>query len=161
MRQVRLLRVVSIFFLAAVYPAASASGKPLSAGSRRGGAAWRQDRSFNLPPGVPILVDSSEAGPIAVAVQDLQRDLEKVLGVASPVVTSESAIAGRPAIVVTCAGAATVKYRDATLAGFESHELRAKGTSREPRIVLEGVDTRGTIYAIYEFSDDYLKVPPL
>jgi hypothetical protein len=116
---------------------------------------------FVLPPGVQILVDTSEAGPVHLAIQDLQRDLEKVLGGKSEIVTSSSAIAGRPAIVVACQGATTSSYRDQSLKNAESHELRAEGNTSVPRMILQGVDTRGTIYAIYEFSKQFLKVPPL
>jgi hypothetical protein len=113
---------------------------------------------YTLPPGVPIIVDGAEAGPIYVAIADLQRDLQKVLGRNSPVVNTNPL---GPGIVVTCNGAATATYRDSTLTGYESQLLTAQGTPSAPRIVLQGADTRGTIYAIYEFSNDYLNVPPL
>jgi len=160
MRQFLVSAIFLIFFAVACAGVSGSSGN-----SGQAAAApqppTKHAGTFNLPPGVSILVDSSEAGPIQVAVQDLQRDLRKVLGVASRVVSDASAIAGRPAIVVTCMGPATAIYRDPALTGVETHELKAEGTSATPRIVLSGADTRGTIYAIYEFSDDYLKVPPL
>ena len=106
-------------------------------------------------------MDTSEAGPVHLAIQDLQRDLEKVLGRKSEIVTSTSAIAGRPAIVVACQGATTSSYRDRSLKNAEAHELRAEGNASAPRMILQGADTRGTIYAIYEFSRQFLKVPPL
>jgi hypothetical protein len=154
------------FAIALILPTEAHLGASASGGNSSWAAAAPQARAkqadtFNLPPGVPILVDSTEAGPIQAAVQDLQRDLQKVLGVASPVVNSNSAIAGRAAIVVTCTGPSTTIYRDPTLMGLESHVLKAEGNSAAPRIVLQGADTRGTIYAIYEFSNDYLNVPPL
>jgi hypothetical protein len=160
MRRTGLFAFILIISTSAGRPGGASSGR-LTAGDGQARVASRPEPRFHLPPGVPILLDPSEAGPVQVAVQDLQRDLEKVLGADSPVVTSDSSVAGRPAIVVTCVGPATAKYRDATLRAWESHELRAEGTSREPRFVLEGADTRGTIYAIYEFSADYLNVPPL
>jgi hypothetical protein len=113
---------------------------------------------FTLPPGVPIFVDAAEPGPISVAIADLQRDLQKVLGVPSPIVTSQPA---GPAIIVTCQGAATAEWRDGSLTGRESHLLTARGSSSAPRIVLQGADVRGTLYAIYEFSDRFLNIPPL
>lgn len=115
--------------------------------------------NYSLPPGVPIFVDGSEAGPIVLAIADLQRDLQKVLGAPSPIVNVEPS--SGPAIVVTCKGAGTSVYRDGSLTSLESHELTAQGTADTPRIVLQGADTRGTIYAIYEFSDRFLNVPPL
>jgi hypothetical protein len=111
------------------------------------------------PPSSPV--GAATPGPIQVTIQDLQRDLQRVLGTRSAVVNTASVIAGKPAIVVTCTGAVTPNYRDPSLTSVESHELRAKGSSSAPRMVLEGADARGTIYAIYEFSNDYLNVPPL
>jgi hypothetical protein len=113
---------------------------------------------YSVPPGVPIFVDAAEPGPINLAIQDLQRDLQKVLGVPSPVVNSDP---GGPAIVVTFHGAATTAWRDSSLLATESHQLKVQGSSAAPRIVLQGADVRGTLYAIYEFSDRYLNVPPL
>jgi Glycosyl hydrolase family 115 len=160
MRGIRFLAILLIF-PAAASAHVSASGNNSGRALAPRQAASRQAHTFYLPPGVSILVDSSESGPIQVAVQDLQRDLKKVLGLASPVVHSDSAIAGRAAIVVACAGPATAKYRDSKLTGPESYGLKAKGPSAEPRVVLQGADTLGTIYAIYEFSNEYLDVPPL
>jgi len=158
----RRMLVLVIFLIFPAVACAGASGPDRS--SRRTAAAPhlpKHSDTFNLPPRVPILVDSSEAGPIQVAIRDLQRDLQTVLGAASPVVNDASAVDGRPAIVVTCIGPATAMYRDPALTGVEAHELKAEGTSAAPRIVLSGADARGTIYAIYEFSNDYLGVPPL
>ncbi|MGP8155824.1 MAG: glycosyl hydrolase 115 family protein [Candidatus Acidiferrales bacterium] len=132
-----------------------------SVASNQASATTSSGSTFNLPPGVLILVDSSEAGPIQVAIGNLQRDLKNVLGVNSTVVNSASQIFGQPAIVVTCKGAATAAYRDPMLTGVESQELIAEGTSSAPVMVLQGADTRGTIFAIYEFSNDYLNIPPL
>ncbi|HSU52789.1 MAG TPA: glycosyl hydrolase 115 family protein [Candidatus Dormibacteraeota bacterium] len=114
--------------------------------------------SYMLPPGVPIFFDGSEAPAIKLAIQDLQRDLRKVLGAPSPVVNSEPA---GPAIIVTCQGPATAAWRDSSLTGLESHILSAAGPASAPRIVLQGADVRGTLYALYEFSDRLLNIPPL
>jgi hypothetical protein len=122
-------------------------------------ALAQSQANYRLAPGVPIFVDDSEAGPIGLAIADLQRDLQKVLGAPSPVV--HTAPQSGSAIVVTCKGAATAAYRDATLTGVESHEVRAQGNAAAHWIVLQGADTRGTIYAIYQFSDFCLNVPPL
>jgi hypothetical protein len=156
----RLAFVVFLILLAVTYVAPSGADRS-SSRAAAASLAIKHSETFTLPPRVPILVDSSEAGPIFVAIQDLQRDLQTVLGAASPVVNDPSAVAGRPAIVVTCTGPATAMYRDPAVTGTETHELKAVGASAAPRIVLSGADTRGTIYAIYEFSNDYLGVPPL
>lgn len=136
--------------------AAFASGMPQSMATGGGYSI-----NYGLPPGVAIFVDPNESGPVFRAVGDLQRDLQKVLGVSSSIVSSESAIAGQPAIVVTCTGAATAGYRDPSLTSYESHLLTYQSNASAPRVVLQGADVRGTIYAIYEFSDRFLNVPPL
>jgi Glycosyl hydrolase family 115 len=167
MRRIFVFPILLLFFTVACFDTRAFSGDlGGAAAAPRPPSSWRGVATpgagtFSLPPGVQILVDSSEAGPIQVAVQDLQRDLQRVLGTSSAVVNTASVIAGKPAIVVTCTGAVTAHYRDPSLKSVESHELRAKGSSSAPRMVLEGADTRGTIYAIYEFSNDFLNVPPL
>lgn len=45
------------------------------------------------------------------------------------------------------------------LEGFESHAVYANAANH--RIYLQGADMRGTIYAIYSFSEQILGVPPL
>lgn len=116
---------------------------------------------LNLEPGVPILVDPAEPGPVHIAVQDLQRDLEKVLGVPSPVVNSLAELRGRNAIVVAGAGEMTKGFRDSSLQGTEAHQVFVKNRDGNDHVVLQGTDMRGTIYAIYTFSEKFLSIPPL
>ena len=114
--------------------------------------------SLEIHAGIAILVDPAEDPAIQAAVADLNRDLGKVLGQKSEIVSTVGA--NLPAIVVTCKGASTKSYRDETLTADESYSIRQ--TAGEPlRIVLQGADIRGTIYSIYEFSDRALGVPPL
>jgi hypothetical protein len=114
-----------------------------------------------LEPGVPILVDPAEPGPVHRAVKDLQRDLESVLGVPSPVIHSLPKEAHRSAIVISGTGAAAAHLRDASLRGLEAHLVTVKETDGVQHVVLQGTDMRGTIYAIYEFSKEFLNIPPL
>lgn len=101
---------------------------------------------IKLMPGVPVVLDPAEAAPLRLAVSDLCRDLEKVLGKPSPVVDRAP---NAPCLVVTS--------KSATVRGVEAHAVSA----RNNRVVLEGADTRGAIYATYEFADRFLDVPPL
>jgi hypothetical protein len=117
--------------------------------------------SITLQPGVAILMDASEPAPVQRAVQDLQRDLKKIFGVDSPVVNTASAIEGVPAVVVTFQGRETAAYRTTALAGAESHSVSTAGSAAVPRIVLQGADTRGAVYAIYTFSERIIGIPPL
>lgn len=109
-----------------------------------------------LTPGVPIVVSPGEPAPVKRAVQDLQRDLQWVLNAPSPVLEKLPADAQTPAIVVTCAQPETAALRDAAIAGREAHGVFVRGR----RVVLQGADLRGTLYAIYSFSDRFLDVPP-
>lgn len=109
-----------------------------------------------LRPGVPVIVDASEPGQVLRAVDDLCRDLESVLGAKSPRWDQVPGDNERPAIVVTCGGGATAALRDTSLRGTEAHSIFLRGN----RVVLQGADARGTIYAIYSFSDRFLDVPP-
>jgi hypothetical protein len=115
----------------------------------------------NLQPGVPILLDSSEPPPIKRAVEDLRRDLKKVLGQDSPVIASTESAGKTPLIVVSYKGKKTKGFQDASTQAKESHAIRLIQANGASHVVLQGADIRGTLYAIYTFSDRFLGVPPL
>ncbi len=110
--------------------------------------------------GIEVVVDPAEDPAIQVAAADLRRDLRKVLGAESPLVLSAEQAGGVPAIIVTCNGAATRRYRDSSLTAAESYSI-SQISGGPIRIVLQGSDVRGTIYSIYQFSEQALGVPPL
>jgi Glycosyl hydrolase family 115 len=115
----------------------------------------------HLQPGVPIVLDSSEPDPIKKAANDLRRDLRKVLGQDSPILTTDASVRAGPAIVITHKGQSTSRFRDSTLKGTEAYIIQLLRDEGGPRVILQGADVRGTIYAIYTFSDRFLGVPPL
>lgn len=117
--------------------------------------------NLTLEPGVLILIDPTEPGPVQRGVKDLQRDLEWVLGAPSPVVHTLSEIEGRNAIIVSGTGELTRKYRDPSLTGTEAHQVSVTGVGGTNHVLLQGTDMRGTIYAIYTFSEKFLDVQPL
>jgi len=119
------------------------------------------DKSLSLKPGVPILVDPTESGPVHRAVEDLKRDLQKVLGAPSPIVHSLAELEGREAIIVSGTGGLANEYRDAELTGSEAHQVTVADVDGTRHVFLQGTDMRGTIYAIYTFSEKFLKVQPL
>jgi hypothetical protein len=102
--------------------------------------------AVHLNPGAPIYLSESAPQPVRRAVQDLQRDLKTVLGADSPVVARPDN--ARPGIVIE---------ESATVGGREAHAVLTRG----PHVVLQGADTRGTIYAVYTFSEHFLGIPPL
>lgn len=114
-----------------------------------------------LGPDAPLLVGDAEPQPIRRAVEDLRRDLAKAFGRDTPFVTKASALGREPAIVVTCSDPETARFRDASVRGREAHAVTLRDYGGAPHVVLQGADTRGTIYAIYTFCDRFLDVPPL
>ena len=85
------------------------------------GCTAATDEIVALEPGVPILVDPAAPDPVHRAVRDLQRDLELVLGVPSPIVNSLPDTAGQSAIVVSSTDSLMAEFRDASLRGSEAH----------------------------------------
>lgn len=109
-----------------------------------------------LRPGVPIHASQSAPTPIRRAIEDLQRDLAKVLG--APSRLTDAPPGGKaPAIVIAGPGEHP-QLRRSDVKGFEAH---AVFVTPDNQIVLQGEDTRGVIYAIYTFSEAVLGVPPL
>ncbi|HXB53008.1 MAG TPA: glycosyl hydrolase 115 family protein, partial [Rhizomicrobium sp.] len=91
-----------------------------------------------------VIVESPDApGPVKKAADDLAGDMAKVFG-------------SRPQIVAHADGAA-IEITAPTGGSTESFAIAARGN----HVVLSGADMRGTIYAIYSFSQDYLGVDPM
>lgn len=112
-----------------------------------------------LEPGVTLVVGEDAPRPIELAVEDLRRDLERVLGERSTVVTDIGELSGRPGILVESAGAELTGTNELT--GQEAHRISVEEIAGRDHVVLRGADVRGTIYAIYSFSERFLDVPPL
>ena len=94
--------------------------------------------------------------PLQRALCSLQSDVEKVLGFRPQLSTSPTAD-GLHLLIVNDAVATP---EDVTpLVGEEEHEVYADKANR--RVVLHGHDLRGTIFAIYTFTEQVLGVPPL
>src|SRR6202012_1910800 len=91
-----------------------------------------------------VIVEAANAPcPVKKAADDLASDMEKVFGRRPPIVASSNG----PAIEIGApTGGAT-----------ESFSIAARGS----HVVLSGADMRGTIYAIYTFSQDWLGVDPM
>jgi hypothetical protein len=102
---------------------------------------------------IPVYIHPDEPAPVHRAVKDLTRDLEMVFGQVSPIVN----ILPKSGPVIIVATGERYKTNQPELSGWEEHQLYAdKG-----RIVLNGADMRGTIYAVYSFSELVLGVKPL
>lgn len=109
--------------------------------------------------GFRIAIQGNVDAPVRLAAQTMANDINKVMGFIPEI----GAPNGRGVEVYIVQndkrGASkllTVKKR---LDGFESHRVFADPVHN--RIYLYGMDMRGTIYAIYTFSEKILGVPPL
>lgn len=101
--------------------------------------------------GIPVFVHPDEPAPVKRAVQDLLRDLESVFGQASSLIDTLT-----PTAIVIATGD---RYQGSKpgASGWEAHQVYKDGN----RIILNGADMRGTIYAVYTFSEACLGIKPL
>ncbi len=91
-----------------------------------------------------VIVESPDApGPVKKAAEDLRNDLAKVFG-------------SRPHLAAD-ADTVAIEIVPPTGGKPETFSIAVRGN----HVILSGADTRGTIYAIYQFSQDYLGVDPM
>lgn len=110
-----------------------------------------------------IVVKADEAAPIHRAITDLVRDFRVVSGFAPQVVSDMASVPeGAPVLIVAgpAWGNSSPVLTD-RLEGTESHALYTRNWENRDVILLHGYDMRGTLYAIYTFSEKILGVPPL
>jgi hypothetical protein len=112
---------------------------------------------LRLLPGSPIYLSASEPGPIQRAAKDLQRDLKNILGADSSIINRLDPRQRGAGILIAGTAPEFAQFRNPAISGRESHGVFTRG----PLVVLQGADMRGTIYAIYTFSERFLGVPPL
>ena len=110
-------------------------------------------QDFKVKPGIPIYLNSEAPEALWLAAQDLQRDLENVFGTKSDIVNKLPDNDG--AIVITTGD--TYKGRFKPVTEWEEHQVYIDGD----KVILNGADKRGTLYAIYSFSELVLGVNPL
>lgn len=104
--------------------------------------------------GTALVIDSREPGPLRKAASDLAADFEKVFGRRPRIVESPGAPGGS---VVWIALERSLPPRAARPSGWEKLHIQAVGNT----VVLTGSDVRGAIYAVYQFSQQFLGVDPL
>ena len=112
-----------------------------------------------------ILLAPDQPGPIVEAAHDLQSDFAKVFG-KKPRIVEHMEEAGPLTILVGEASKLPEGLAPASLTDPESFSISvahpARGKSQPTTVVLlAGADMRGTIYAIYQFSEEFLGVDPL
>ena len=111
-----------------------------------------------------IFLGPDEPLPIVQAVRDLASDFEKVLGKKPRIINREE----NAAPLTIWIGEKSKLPEDLRPQGLEEPEsfsisvARSDEESQPGRVVLlAGADIRGTVYAIYQFSQEYLGVDPL
>ncbi len=110
---------------------------------------------------VTILERADASLPIKRATQDLQDDFAKVFGT-RPRIVSDAQDAGPVTITIGEESTLPPALRPAGATAPESFSIAVARTTEGTRtIVLTGPDMRGTLYAIYQFSQDYLGVDPM
>ena len=106
---------------------------------------------------VRIVVPSTTPEPVKLAANDLLRDLKNLMGQNAAEI-AETPDTQRDSIIVSVGGYSGVTP---AVAGAEGHQLGVYTTGARKHVLLRGADVRGTVYAIYMFSERILKVPPL
>ncbi|MGH8296621.1 MAG: glycosyl hydrolase 115 family protein, partial [Steroidobacteraceae bacterium] len=115
---------------------------------------------------VTILESPHESLPVRLAAQDLQHDFARVFGVGPRIVTSPRAAGPVTILIGEEAQIPPGMLPDpaARASKPESFSIsvhRAEWNPAAHAVVLTGPDLRGTLYAIYQFSQDYLGVDPM
>lgn len=106
------------------------------------------------------IVVAEEVGPqVKRAVHTLTKDIQKIMGFTPQVATSAGEGVEIRIVQDDLPGAGSLLSHRKELDGFESH--RVYTDPKAHRIYLHGKDMRGTIYAIYTFTEKVLDVPPL
>ncbi len=120
--------------------------------------------SVTIDSSVTVLESPQEPGAVQRATDDLLNDLAKVFGQAPRLVTRLQD-AGPVTLLVAERSNLPTEVKCATAAEPEAFAFSiaaASGQGKAKRIVcLTGADMRGTIFAIYQFSQSYLGVDPM
>ncbi len=115
-------------------------------------------------PRVSILLARGETGAVRLAVEDVVADFGRVMG-AKPTIADHVEGARSLVIVVGEQAKLPTDLQPAGLSGAESFSIAVKRAELDGRerqeIVLSGSDVRGTIYAVYQFSQEFLGVDPM
>ena len=132
-------------------------------------AMYAQSTPKNSAPGQSVTVDANtaillshdEPDSIQQAARDLANDFEKVFG-RKPRIVGGLGDAGSVILLI----GEESKLPESVRTGLTEPEsfsisVSPKGNSGNEEVVLSGADVRGTIYAIYQFSEQYLGVDPL
>jgi hypothetical protein len=108
-------------------------------------------------------VSPGEPSPVHQAAEDLAADFQRVTGTRPSVAGNENS-SGAPAILIGAQARLPQDMRSSDLTKPESFSISMRKTRAgrpATTIVLSGADVRGTIFAVYEFSSEFLGIDPL
>jgi hypothetical protein len=151
----------------AIRAAALAAWLVVTIGGRGGYtvSAVPAQNTLRLDSSVTLVVSPTEAEPIRRAVDDLAGDFASVFGTRPRIVTRPED-AGPVAVMVGMQADLPAALRSPDLTAPESFAMSAvplagRGAPTRRVVLLTGPDLRGTIYSVYQFSQDYLGVDPM
>lgn len=111
---------------------------------------------------VTLLVDSNQPLPVRLAAKDLASDLHRVFGRQPRIVSSEQGAGPLTIVLGDEASGAPADHASAPEAfSITSGMANWSGGHSTQVIRLAGSDMLGTLYAIYQFSQQYLGVDPM
>ena len=131
-------------------------------------SAWaekpKNPATIVIDPLVTIVESAQAAGPVRLATNDLLSDFNKVFGT-SPRLVNSLEEAGPVSILIAQGpelpfGVKCAMAHDTEAFAFSTVKLSGKGKPKSI-VCLMGADMRGTIFAIYQFSQSYLGVDPM
>ena len=140
---------------------AAVSAGILSFGVLSGSLA--QGQAVTINNSVTLVESTQEAGPVKRATEDLRNDFAKVFG-RRPKVVSSLDDAGPVAILIAERDHVPAGVPCSTTPNVEAFAfsiVNAPGAKSRRVVCLTGADMRGTIYAIYQFSQQVLGVDPM
>ncbi|MCP4314232.1 MAG: hypothetical protein GY790_23510 [Bacteroidetes bacterium] len=112
--------------------------------------------NIHLQPEFTIYINDPNSVPVAKALEILQRDIKEVLGQEAKVI-SDSSFSKDVSNALLIINGENPDCGIEPMEGFERHKVYSLNNN----LVLQGSDIRGTIYAIYTFSEKFLGVNPL
>lgn len=128
-----------------------------------GASANAQSSRITFDGSVTIVESTQEAAAVQRATEDLRSDFAKVFG-QKPRLVSNLADAGPVAILIAERSHLPEGLSCATTADQEAFAfsiVQPAGANKQKVVCLTGADMRGTIYAIYQFSQEYLGTDPM
>ena len=126
------------------------------------GSFAQSPQSFPLNSKATILVDAQQPVPVQLAAKDLASDMQKVFGAAPRIVTSADQAGPVSIVLADEATGAPADHASAPESFSITGGPAATGSGKKVQVIrLAGSDMRGTLYAIYQFSQQYLGVDPM